>query len=158
MATVEGDRKLASSNNRRFNSSGKAAKEIYDGFNAWSSLLTTRSIEVSFAIVAANWAVHGSKNDILHNFYSKWSLIIVIIFFGVNLLGTLLMTKLHDDRCHYIDENKIRWDKEYTQAAAEPSPWPYTNGIELLGAFLRVFKGWVPVIAGVLFVISLFTK
>ena len=70
---------------------------------------------------------YRSTDKILDNSYSKWSLIIVIIFFGVNLLGTLFMTKLYGKRIDYIDKDKNRWDQEYIEVEDKPSPWPYTK-------------------------------
>lgn len=78
---------------RRIENPGKALNELYTGFNDWSSIVTNRSIEASFALIAANWAVHGSADNILHNFWAKSSLITIIVFLGANLVGTSWVTR-----------------------------------------------------------------
>ena len=83
---------------------------------------------------------------------------IIIGFLGLNLLCTRWMTLLYKERCEYANINKERWEKEFNEAATASSPWPYTKLIENLGFLLRMLKTWAPVIAGILFILSLFFK
>jgi hypothetical protein len=144
------------SNVRRFTNAGEAHTELVNAFNQWSSFLTTRSIEAALGIIAVNWAVYGSTEKILSNQYAKWSLITVIVFLGLNLLGTYWMAHLSRWRCRYADENRERWNREFNEASKKGSDWPYTPLIHGVGFALRELKVWVPILAGILFLMSLF--
>jgi len=143
------------SNDRRFNSAGEAKKELQTAFDDWCSILTSHSIQIAFAIIAANWAVHGSASGILANCWSIWSMAIVLGFLGLNLLATWFMIWLHYKQILYSEEDVERWNKEYDQAKGKRY-WPYTKSIENLGVIFRELKVWAPVLAAILFIISLF--
>ena len=149
---------MSNPNPRRFSSSSDATKELQKGFNNWSSILTKHSIEATLATIAANWAVHGNAKIILSNAWSKWSLAIAIGFLGINLLGAGWMTFLYNKRRRYADDNKDRWENEYQEAGkkSKSTPWPYTHFTQGLGSVLRFLKVTVPIIATLLFIISLF--
>ena len=140
----------------RYKDPGEGLKELHTDFNDWSSMLTTRSIEMAYAIIAANWAAHGNMGSILTNKFSKWSIIVVFIFLGYNLVVTRIMVNLFDNRYRFGAEDQERWDKEYKQAQTKLDPWPYTKEIENFGSQIRWIKFLAPLIAGLLFVISLF--
>lgn len=144
--------------NRRFKNVGEASKELFEGFNKWCSVLSSHSLQAAYAIIAANWVVHGNANAILDNIFAKLSMAITIGFLGLNLLGARWMTVLYKKRCEYANENKEQWEKEFEEAAQVTSSWPYTKLIENLGFWLRLLKAWAPVIAGILFILSLFYK
>jgi hypothetical protein len=140
----------------RFENPKAAAQEVVSAFNDWSSMLTNRSIEASFAVIAANWAVYGSAAAILAKPFAKWSIIAVIVFLASNLLMEWLMCCLLFARSQYAERDHNQWQQEYDETKGTPDPWPYTEGIENLGHGLRVLKAFVPLIAAVLFIVSLF--
>ncbi|MHC4354037.1 MAG: hypothetical protein ACYS0H_15115 [Planctomycetota bacterium] len=45
-----------------FKTGDAAADEVHKYYRAWTRMLTTRSIELSFGVVAAHWAIHGSAD------------------------------------------------------------------------------------------------
>jgi len=140
---------------RRFADAGAAANEIFDGYNDWSGTVSSHSLEASYALIAANWAVYGNKSAILASLWARWSLGIVITFLAVNLLLATLMTRLYVKRCKYADDDKDRWDEEFKNAANAPSAWPYTDGIQTLGTVKEFASVIAPVTAGVIFVVGL---
>lgn len=146
------------SNNRRFETAGEAAKELFDGFNDWCGALSSYSIQVAYAILAANWAVHGTANAIWNNIFAKLSMALVILFLGLHLLGIRWMALLYKNRSEYANTNKQRWEEEFHDLEKINSPWPYTECIQKLGLCLRILKTWAPVIGGALFILSLFIK
>ncbi|OGP66471.1 MAG: hypothetical protein A2W27_04430 [Deltaproteobacteria bacterium RBG_16_44_11] len=161
MVEAQDDKKLMSTPNpRRFSSSGEAVKELQEGFNDWSSILTKHSIEATLAIIAANWAVHGNKEIILNNVWSKWSLTVAIGFLGLNLLASGWITLLLNQRLRYADDDHNRWEDDFQKAGKKnkSTPWPYTNFIQRLGSVTRFLKVTFPIIAAILFIVSLFIK
>ena len=141
---------------RRYEVPGDALQELYQGFNTWSVALATYGIHAAYALIAANWAVHGNTNAILANPFAKGSLAVVTGFLGLNLLCTGLMTWLYKLRCMYADQDKKRWLDEFEQTSEGSSPWPYTHFIQGLGEFMRLLRIFAPTAGGVLFILSLF--
>jgi hypothetical protein len=76
------------SRGRRFENAGEAGKELQQAFDDWCSILTTHSLNATYAVIAANWAVHGRPKAILDNVWSKWSMTVALVFLGLNLLMT----------------------------------------------------------------------
>ncbi len=141
---------------RRFSKPGDAWQELFDGFNEWGATLSSHGLQAAYALIAANWAVHGNARAILDNIFAKLSIAMIICFLGLNLLGDWWMVLLYENRLKYADDDKDRWEKEFQDAAKEKSSWPYTKLIENLGLWLRILKTLAPVIAGILFILSLF--
>ena len=140
----------------RIKDPGAGLQEVVDAYNDWSSMLTNRSIEASFAVIVANWAVYGSPSLILAKGFAKWSIIVVMVFLAINLLAAFWMSHLHSARFEYAEQDPNRWQREYEKTKGALDPWPYTKAIENLGRWLRVLKAFAPLIAAGLFVVSLF--
>jgi hypothetical protein len=138
---------------RRFMSPGQAWSELYDSFNSWCEILTAHSLQASYAIIAANWAVHKGVDAILKNPYAKASMAFVILFLGLNLLIAGIMTLLHFKQLNYAEDNPNKWQEDFEQSKKH---WPYTKCIEDLGLILRGLKICLPFVAAILFLISLF--
>lgn len=141
---------------RRFDSAGSASKELYEQWNACSGFLTNRSVELSFGILAANWAVYKEPLLLLSNPLAGFSVGVVVLFLALNLVLTWLMAAQYGTRVDYADEDRARWENEFKAAAEKGSPWPYTTGIETLGRLALWMKVGLPVLAGASFILSMF--
>jgi len=143
----------------QFKSPTDALKEgVKESFHYWSGKLTDTSVQLSYALIAANWAVYGSLQGILGNRWSICSLFLVIFSLIVNLFGAKLIAELSFKRIKYAEENPERWRKEFEQSRSGSSAWPYTPAIERLGRATREVRLYLPLIAGVLFLVSLFFR
>ena len=140
---------------RRFSDAGEAANELLTGFNDWSACVSTYGMHMSYAVIAANWAVYGNAQAILRNPWAKYSVAIVIVFLGLNLFCTWLMTNLYAKQCDYANDDKNRWAEEFNNENTISSVWPYTIFIENLGDFIRHLKVWVPIVGGTVFILGL---
>ena len=101
-------KETALTNNRRFETAGDASKELFDGFNDWCGALSSYSVQTAYAILAANWAVHGTANAILNNIPAKLSMVVVILFLGLHLLGLRWMALLYKNRSEYANVDEER--------------------------------------------------
>jgi hypothetical protein len=142
---------------RRFEKASDALTEVKEGYDRWTGGLGSRAVEASFGVLAANWIVFGSARALLENGFAKWSVGVIVVFLGANLLLTALMAKLYGDRCDYADADKERWQSEFAIAARKGNSWPYTPTMDRLGDFLRYMRTWAPVIGGALFLLGLST-
>jgi hypothetical protein len=142
--------------NRRFDSAGDAAKELYEQFNACTGALTARSVELSFGILAGNWAVYGNLQAILNNTWAQTSVAAVVGFLAINLFLTWVLAHSYGTRIDYADADKDRWEKEFSDAGAVGSPWPYDRAIENIGKVAVAVKLALPIAAGICFVVSLY--
>jgi hypothetical protein len=145
----------ASNSSSLYPTPSDALKAVRDDYLYWTGRLTDTSLQLSYAIIAANWAVFGSVDKLLANSWSKFSVMVVIVGLGLNVVGVKLMSEQHKSRINYAEANLSRWRLQFEQNTGRVDPWPYTKKIELLGYAMREVKTWFPLIAGVFFIIAL---
>ena len=138
---------------RKYKQPMDAINEVQSAFDDWCSILTSHSVQASYAIIGANWIVRRSAEAILANCWSKWSIIIVMLFLALNLVTTYIMTLMHGKRLDYAEDNPEKWNSEFNR---RPKYWPYTKSIDELGFFVRFCKCALPFTAALFFVVSLF--
>lgn len=132
-------------------------KELLDAFNIWSDGLSRHSVQAVYAIIAANWATHVKPNNpILTDKLAVWSMAFCIAFIIVNIIITGILTKLHKDQWQEAEDNTESWIRDFHQRNDKNSEWPFTKKIECYGTILHYLRIFVPLVAGSLFLISLF--
>lgn len=141
-----------------FQSPNDALKAVRDDYLYWTGRLTDTSLQLSFAVIAANWAVFGTVDHILIRFWSKLSVALVIIGLGLSVAGAKWMGELHRRRVDYAASNPERWGDEFKTTLDTRDPWPFTDGIEFSGRVTRELKTWLPLLAGISFLIALVTR
>ena len=143
-----------------FESAREGSVQLRKDFVDWNRMLANRSLELSFGILAANWAVHSSSTDsILQNQAAKWSVVVVCLFLGFNLILTRLMTGLYAAQYRRSQANPDEWQREFDASRTKKATrWPYSTEIEHLGSVIRELRAWVPIGAGLLFFVSLFGR
>jgi hypothetical protein len=133
-----------------------ALKAVRDDYLYWTGRLTETSVQLSYSVLGANWAVFGSVDKILTNFWSKMSVLLIVLSLGFSVFGAKAMGERHLDRINYAEADPGRWNTEFAATAGKRDPWPFTSGIESLGGAMRFGKTWLPLIAGALFFMALF--
>jgi hypothetical protein len=139
-------------------SPSEALKAVRDDYLYWTGKLSDTSLQLSYAVIAANWAAFGSVNGILASFWSKLSVLLVIVALGVSVVGAKLVGESLRDRIQYAEADLSRWSAEFKENACKRSSWPFTQKIDRLGRILRETRTWLPLVAGLLFVIGLMTR
>ena len=129
----------------------KGKKDLTEAFNAWTAGLAIYSVQATYAIIAANWAVHSRQ--FLSNRYAMWSIGVCVGFIMVNILLVWVITEFHGYRMNKAYSDKSWWLKEYNKRAL--TKWPYSRKIEYTSFVLRIIKGLAPIAAGILFILSL---
>jgi hypothetical protein len=137
-----------------YENSKKALESLRDWYTTWNGRLADRSVEVSYALIGANWAVFGSRDQLLDEPMAKISLVLVVTFLGLNLALTRIGTQMLQRRYYYAESNSSRWDEEYQEALGTRTPWPSTRAIDGVGQLLREIRTWMPLAAGVFFLIA----
>lgn len=141
---------------RRFKDAGDAAKEVDERFGAWTSALGKYGLQFALALMAANWALHGTHSAILDNPWSKWSMAVALGYLALTLLLLWLMVFVSGKRHRYADENKARWAREFDEYAEGAHAWPYTRGMERIGYSMHRLHFWGPMLSGILLLVSVF--
>jgi hypothetical protein len=136
---------------------GEALVAVQEGFNYWSGKLTDSSYSLSIAVIGANWAVFGSVDKILHNHWAQWSLAVVILGLGVNLVGMKLLSDAHRKRMDWGEQHRSEWIKDFNDTKGDRKEWPFTKGILRWARFFRECRTWLPLIGGMCFLVALFT-
>ena len=138
-----------------YQSGNDALKAVRDDYLYWTGKLTDTSVQLSYAVVGANWAVFGTVDKILKNQWSQWSIGLVILGLLVNVAGAKWMGELHRRRIEYAEKDAERWEREFNETKGKIDPWPFSDGIESLGRLMREVRTWLPLVGGVLFLIAL---
>jgi hypothetical protein len=133
---------------------GQESLRIY--YDEWSSAVGNLGVHVTYAIIAAIWAVYSGTDEILANPYALISIGICVFFLALNLLLSEIMTEWLRVRWQKAEDNKKWWIEEYKRR--NETQWPYTKGIEQLGRWLRYMKTVAPVAAGASFIVSLLLR
>lgn len=124
----------------------------------WTGRVTDTSLQLSFAVIAANWAVFGSIDAVLGNVWAKLSIALVVCSLGVSLVAAHVLGVLHSRRIDYAESDPDRWKREFDTTAGVRDPWPFTGAIESFGFWQRTAKTWLPVAAALLFLIALLSR
>jgi hypothetical protein len=132
-----------------------AARAVLDAYQYWTGKLTDTSLQLSFALIAANWAAFGSVDGILKNFWSVVSLSLVLFSLGISVAGAKRMGELHCRQAKYSEADPTRWSEEFKKTRGRTDPWPFTKEIERLGRGMREAKTWLPIAAGIAFILAL---
>ncbi|SPE27193.1 membrane hypothetical protein [Acidobacteriia bacterium SbA2] len=142
-----------------YESPAEGYKKVQTEYEYWTGKLTDTSMQLSYALIAANWAVFGSANSVLHNRYSKWSIALVLFALGVNLFGSWLLGELHRARAVGAETRSSEWNLEWERYKGQTNPrWPFTRSIIAVGRTMRYIKVWFPLIGGGLFLIALLRR
>lgn len=135
----------------------EALASIHDRYNYWTTNLTNTSLNISLAVIACNWAVFGSVNQINNNCLSRWSILAALLSILFNLLGSFFLGEMHRERYYYAEDEPARWAKEFAEKKPKRDPWPSNKLIERTAIFLRWCKAFLPTIGGILFLFALLT-
>jgi len=93
---------------------------------------------------------------LLNNVWAKLSISIAITSLTLSLLGAKVLSEVLRARANYAAKDFERWEKECEASFKSGDAWPFTKGIERLGRLMRELKTWLPIAAGVLFVVAVF--
>ena len=140
---------------RRYRTADEALKDLEEAYNYWSGKITETSTSFALGLIAANWAVFGS-DGLKSMWLPRLSVFCALLLLLLGLIQAERMTKYHDERHQFAEENPARWVSLYEAAkkSSQPDPWPYTKKIEWLGAMGRLWKTWLPVIGCIFFLVA----
>lgn len=138
-----------------YESAHEALEAVREDYSYWSGRLTDTSLQLSYAVIAANWAVFGSVDKIMKNPWSKLSVVLVVVGLGLGVAGAKWISELLRGRLDYAETDNMRWNAEFQETAGKRDPWPFTGTIEFLGRAMREAKTWLPLAAGGSFLAAL---
>lgn len=101
-----------------------ALKAVRDDYLYWTGRVTDTSLQLSFGVIAANWAAFGSTDSILSNFWAKSSLTAALTSLAVSLVVAAVTGTLHSQRVDYAESNLERWGAQYEATKNKRDPWP----------------------------------
>lgn len=151
-------RPSAAAGSALYESPNEALKAVSDDYLYWTGKLTDTSLQLSYAVIAANWAVFGTVDKLLGNFWARLSVGLVISSLLLSLFGAKWMGELHKKQVDHAESDLARWEKEFNTNKGKRVAWPFTRTIEILGRVMREIKVWLPVLAGLAFLIALIRR
>jgi hypothetical protein len=126
-----------------------ALRDVCSAYDDWSKGLTDSSLQMCFALVAANWLVFGSVAGIRQHGWAMASLFLVLAALAFNLLGAYSMAEWFRRRVEYAEADGARWKSEFVRYSNIRHPWPYTRNVEVASKVLRFLKMALPLVSGV---------
>lgn len=92
----------------------------------------------------------ASINGILASPWAKFSMLMVILALGTNIVGAWLLSGALRKRVEYGEANHARWVEEFRTCVGAGSPWPFTRWIDSIGIWMRIVKASFTLLAGAL--------
>ena len=129
-------------------------QEVREHFSYWTGKLTETSVQLSYAVIAANWAAFGSVDQIRKSSWSKVSITLVVGSLGLSVFAAYWMGDLHDKQLDYVDKHR----DEFAAKRGKDRYWPYTKGIIFSAWVFRELKAWLPLAAGFSFLMALLSR
>ena len=136
------------SEDKLYSSAAEALRKVTSEFEYWSGKLTETSLQMCYALIAANWVVFGSLNGILNSVWAKWSLLMVLFALAANIVGAWLLSERLRKRVEYGEADNARWEKEFDTFSTTSSSWPFTDTIQDTGRWMRIIKAVFTLLAG----------
>jgi hypothetical protein len=137
-----------------YNSSRDALKEVGTAFDYWSGQVSSTSLQMCYALIAANWLIFGSIGKILSYKSAAWSLITVLATIAFNLVSSYALAEWLRCRFGHAESDRKQWEKEYQEEKHKPSVWPYTKNIERASITIRAVRAFLPLIGGGLLIVA----
>jgi hypothetical protein len=138
-----------------YSSAQDAVKSLKDDYFYWTGKVTESSFALSLAVIGANWAVFGSVNKLLSNFWAELSVATVILNLVISLLGNAWLGRLLRQRITYAEQDPKRWQAEFIKNQGKSTPWPSTQDIDTWAGGFRLAKIWLPALGGGFFLLAL---
>lgn len=135
-----------------------ALQEVSNEFKYWSGRLTETSLQMCYALIAANWLVFGSLSGILGSVWAKISLLTVLLALATNVVGAWILTEDMRRRIDYGEEQYDRWSDEFRAASGKKDPWPFTQRMVDVGIQTRRIKAGLTLAGGVFWIIGAIGK
>jgi hypothetical protein len=132
-----------------------ATKAIQERYNYWTGKLNDVSLQLSFAVIAANWAVFKTTDSVIQNGWSRMSIAIAIAGIGANLLATWWIGDALGDQVGYAETDLARWESEYQTNTGKKTEWPFPERMVALAKLARRIRIWIPIIAGLVLLMGL---
>ncbi|MEK7996138.1 MAG: hypothetical protein AAB403_20255 [Planctomycetota bacterium] len=125
-------------------------------YKSWTRRLTETSLQLSYAVLAANWAVFGSVDNIVQNAFARWSVALVVITLASNVAVAGWLGRTHKALIDSAQAKPAEWAERFRETAKAKNAFPFTEEIEKTAGALRVAKVWLPLAAGAAFIAALF--
>jgi len=141
-----------------YKSPQEALQKVSSEFEYWTGKLTETSLQMCYALIGANWVVFGSVNGILHSFYAKSSIILVMLALASNVIGAWILSGMLRKRIGYGEGHTEEWTQEFNAASGKDVPWPFTDAIQDTGKWMRAIKATFTLASGLTLIIGAIMK
>lgn len=155
--TAEGEPKAAvrAMTNSAYNTASEGTKAVIADYLYWTGRVSEWSVQLSYSVLAANWAVFTTLNGIMSNVWSYLSVAVAVLNLFLMVIFAATLALLHLRQAKKAEHNLEIWEEEFRRATGKRDPWPFTTQIEFWGNVFLGVRAITPVLAAVLFFIAL---
>ncbi len=141
---------------RVYKSPAEGLRALQADYLRWTSRITDISFQCCLALIAANWALHSGKGELLKNAWATWSVSLALGAVLLSLLGAFVLATGTYNAFYEASKDPGNWRSRWDPSERIPSEWPYTSGLIKTALFFTHLKVWVPIISGACFVFGAF--
>lgn len=139
----------------RFKDAAAGRTELNKGFDLWTRLLADRSLHASYAVIAAAWAIFGTADQLLGNFWAMLAVLTAVSYVGLALCINFLVVILFWLQQKYAREDPERWSREWADSKSPESNWPWTAGLERVPMPYNLLKIVLPLLAVIFLAVAI---
>lgn len=136
----------------------EALEKVSDDFGYWTGRLTETSLQMCYAVIAADWLVFGSVQGILSSLCAKLSLLMVLLALASSVIGAWVLAESMRKRIDYGESDEQRWTREFNDSVGKRVAWPFTDFMISAGIWTRRIKGGFTLLGGIFLVVGAILK
>lgn len=144
-----------------YRDAAEALSTLGADYTYWSQRLTDSSWQMCLAVIAGNWAYYGSIEAIMSSWWAEASLAVIFVSLAISLVFSFIMSEVHRSAFYRAEGDWKAWQQRfesYCNSDEIRDPFPATKIIDRIGFFTRIAKAFLPVIAGVILIVGVFSS
>jgi hypothetical protein len=141
-----------------FENADVALKAVHESYGYWSGKFNETSLQMCYALIAANWLIFGPVPSLLNSQLAKWSLLMPMLAIGTSVGGSWWLSESLNRQAEYGETHAEEWTRKFKNAAGKKDPFPYTEGQQNTGHIIRRAKAAFLAAGSILLVIGAILK
>lgn len=137
-------------------------KDAVDAVTRYFDIHTARvaesSSQLAYATIGANWAVYGNANAIFESNLAKLSMALAVGVLVLNLIGAYLISHLLNKVRVNAESDPEKFAADWRRTKGTKDQWPFDGALDTAPKIIRGCKVTLPLLAGILFIASLYFR
>lgn len=146
---------VRATSNSAYSTASEGTKAVIADYHYWTGRVSEWSVQLSYSVLAANWAVFTTLNGIMSNVWSYLSVAVAVLNLFLMVIFAAALALLHLLQVKKAEHNLEMWETQFRKATGKIDPWPFTTQIEFVANVFLGVRAITPVLAAILFFVAL---